>query len=146
MEGPATKRPHRVHRQEHAGKKRKLEDTTVSLPEKKRSRKGANSMAEELLASGCAITGEIILRVLRMWSFTQNVTRANVMPPDADFVFSETLGLVSTRNGKVTASRLTKRYPAVFQILAHWLRQAWPLSESFPFTSISVNKNYAARM
>ena len=62
MEGPATKRPRRVLRQEG---KRKLEDTTVSLPEKKRSRKGANSMAEELLASGCAITGEIILRVLR---------------------------------------------------------------------------------
>lgn len=147
MEGPATKRPRRVHRQERAGKKRKLvQDTAASLPEKKQSRKGANSMAEELLASGCAITGEIILRVLRTWSFTQNVTRANVMPPDADFVFSETLGLVSTRNGQVTASRLTKRYPAVFRILAHWLRQAWPLSDSFPFTSISVNKNYAARM
>ena len=144
MEGPATKRPRRVHRQE--GKRKLVQDTAVSLPEKKRSRRGANSMAEELLASGCAITGEIILRVLRMWSFTQNVTRANVMPRDADFVFSETLGLVSTRNGQVTASRLTKRYPAVFRILAHWLRQAWPLSDSFTFTSISVNKNYAARM
>ena len=143
MEGPATKRPRRVHRREG---KRKLEDTTVSLPEKKRSRKGANSMAEELLASGCAITGESILRVLRMWLFSENTTRANVMPRGVDFIFSDTLGLVSTRNGQVTASRLTKRYPAVFRILACWLRQAWPLSDSFPFTSISVNKNYAARM
>ena len=145
MEGPAAKRPRRVQRQERTGK-RKLVNTTVSLPEKKRSRKGANSKAEELLDSGCAITEEKILRVLRMWQFTENVSRANVMPRGVDFVFSETLGLVSTRNGQVTASRLTKRYPAVFRILAHWLRQAWPLSDSFPFTSISVNKNYAARM
>ena len=145
MEGPATKRPRRVQRQERAGK-RKLEDTTVSLPEEKRSRKGADSMAKELLNSGCATTGESILRVLRMWLFSENTTRANVMPRGVDFIFSDTLGLVSTRNGQVTASRLTKRYPAVFQILARWLRQAWPLSDSFPFTSISVNKNYAARM
>ena len=145
MEGPAAKRPRRVQRQERTGKRKLVQDTTVSLPEKKRSRKGANSKAEELLDSSCAITDEIILRVLRMWLFSENTTRANVMPRGVDFVFSETLGLVSTRNGQVTASRLTKRYPAVFQILAHWLRQAWPLADSFPFTSISVNKNYAAR-
>ena len=143
MEGPATKRPRRIHRQEG---KRKLEDTAASLPGEKRSRKGAHSKAKDLLDSGCAITGESILQVLRMWLFSENTTRANVMPRGVDFIFSDTLGLVSTRNGQVTASRLTKRYPAVFQILAHWLRQAWPFSDSFPFTSISVNKNYAARM
>ena len=81
-----------------------------------------------------------------MWQFTENVTRANVMPRGVDFVFSETLGLVSTRDGKVTVSKLTKRFPAVFHILALWLRRSWPLADRFPFTSISVNKNYAARM
>ena len=124
--------------------KRKL--TQVVAPEKKRSRKDANLLAEGLLASGCSISGEHILRVLRLWQFTENVTRVNVMPRGVDFVFSETLGLVSARDGKVTASRLTKRYPAVFQILARWIRHAWPLADRFPFTSISVNKNYAARM
>ena len=146
MEGPpATKRPRRIQRQERAGKRRSAQDSAESLPEKKRSRKDANSLAEKLLASGCSISDDKVLRVLRMSQFTENTTRVNVMPQNATFVLSDTLGLVSTRNGKVTASRLTKRYPAVFQILARWLRQAWPLPH-FPFTSISVNKNYAARM
>ena len=143
MEGPHTKRPRSIQRQE--GKRKLVHDSAESPPVKKLSRKGANSLAEGLLASGCSISDDKVLQVLRMWQFTENVTRVNVMPRDADFVFSETLGLVSTRNGKVTASRLTKRYPAVFQILALWLRQAWSLPH-FPFTSISVNKNYAARM
>ena len=146
MEGPpATKRQRRIQRQERAGKRRSAQDSAESLPEKKRSRKDANSLAEKLLASGCSISDDKVLRVLRMSQFTENTTRINVMPQNATFVLSDTLGLVSTRNGKVTASRLTKRYPAVFQILARWLRQAWPLPH-FPFTSISVNKNYAARM
>ena len=145
MEGPATKR-RRIQRQDRAAKRKTTQDAAESVPEKKRSRKGANTEAEVLLASGCAITDETILRVLRLWQFTENVTRANVMPRGVDFVFSETLGLVSTRDGKVTVSKLTKRFPAVFQILALWLRRSWPLADRFPYTSISVNKNYAARM
>ena len=144
MEGPGTKR-RRIQRQDRAAKRKTTQDAAASVPEK-RSRKGANTEAEVLLASGCAITDETILRVLRMWQFTENVTRANVMPRGVNFVFSETLGLVSTRDGKVTVSKLTKRFPAVFQILALWLRQSWPLADRFPYTSVSVNKNYAARM
>ena len=132
MEGPATKRPRRIQRQDRAGKRKLTPDTAASLPEEKRSRKAANSKAEELLDSGCAITGESILQVLRMLQFSENTTRANVMPRGVDFILSETLGLVCTRNGQVTASRLTKRHPAVFRILAFWLRQTWPLADSFP--------------
>ena len=99
MEGPATKRPRRICSQaeERAGK-RKLTRVTAA-PEKKRSRKGANSEAEGLLASGCSISDEKILQVLRLWQFTENVNRTNVTPRDAPFVLSETLGLVFTLVG-----------------------------------------------
>ena len=145
MAAPPTKRPRRCEQVARAGK-RDLAPDTASPPEKKRSRKGANSEAEGLLASGCAISDYKVLQVLRLWKFTENVTRVNVMPRDAAFVLSDTLGLVSTRTGVVSASRLTRRYPAVFEILSLWLRQSWPLAPRFPFTSISVNYNYAARM
>ena len=145
MEGPGTKR-RRIQRQDRAVKRKAAQDAAASVPENKRSRKLANTEAEVLLASGCAITDETILRVLRQFEFSPNMTRANVMPRGVDFVFSETLGLVSTRNGKVTVSKLTKCFPAIFHILALWLRHSWPLADRFPFTSISVNKNYAARM
>ena len=112
----------------------------------KRSRRSANMMAKELLASGAAIGDDKVLRVLRRWEFSKNESRANVIPSDATFVFSDTLGLVSSRTGGVFVSRITKRYPAVFELLSSWVRQAWPLSPRFPFTSISLNFNYAARV
>ena len=115
-------------------------------PKPKRSRKGANSDAEALLSSGCAITDDKVLQILSSWKFSENISRANVMPRDSAFVLSDTLGLVCTRDGKVTPSRLTKRYPAVFKVFSCWARQAWPLAPPFPFTSISVNCNYSARI
>lgn len=33
----------------------------------------------------------------------------------------------------------------MFEFFSSWVRQAWPLAPPFPFTSISVNYNYAAR-
>ena len=146
MEGPpATKRPRRIHGQERAGKRKLAQDTAASLPEK-RSCRGANSEAERLLDAGGAIGDDKVLRVLRLWQFSENTTRANVMPRDASFVLSDTLGLVSTRTGVVTASRLTKRYPAVFQLFSTWASQAFPLAPRFSFTSVNVNYNYAARI
>ena len=43
-------------------------------------------------------------------------------------------------------SRLTRRYPAVFELFCYWVRRTWPLALPFPFTSISVNYGYAAKL
>ena len=141
MADPPTKRPRRCQQAGSAGKRALVPDTA---PEQKRSRKIASADAEALLSSGCAITDDKVLQILRSWKFSENVSRANVMPRGSAFVLSDTLGLVCTRDGKVTPSRLTKRWPAVFKVFASWARQAWPLAPPFPFTSISVNYNYAA--
>ena len=143
MEGPPAKRQRRS--KPGAGLSKRARDPEDATTPVKRSRKRANSEAEGLLASGCAVSGEKVLRVLRSWKFSENVSRVNVMPRDAHFVLSDTLGLVCTRTGAVSVSRLTNQYPAVFQVLCAWLRHAWPLADRFPFTSISVNCNYAAQ-
>ena len=143
MEGPPAKRQRPS--KPGAGLSKRAPDPDRATPPVKRSRKRANSEAEGLLASGCAVSGEKVLRVLRSWKFSENVSRVNVMPRDAHFVLSDTLGLVCTRTGAVSVSRLTNQYPAVFQVLCAWLRHAWPLADRFPFTSISVNCNYAAQ-
>ena len=147
MEGPIAKRPRRAQGvpAERAGT-RQLAQDTASPPENKRSRKRANLVAEELLASGVAVDDEAVLTVLRSFKFSENTNRPNVAPAGAPFVLSDTFGLVSTRTGAVSVSRLTRRHPAVVRLLSAWVKRAWPSSPCFPFTSISVNYGYAARM
>ena len=69
MKGPATKRPRRIQRQDRAAKRKLTQDTEASLPEKKRSRKGADLKPKELLDSGCAIGDGQVLQVLRLWKY-----------------------------------------------------------------------------
>ena len=126
--------------------KKRAPDPEHATTPAKRSRKRANELAEVELASADLVTDRSLLRVLRAWLFTPNVNRANVMPRDASFVLSDTLGLVSTRQGVVVVSRLTKLYPAVFELMAAWVAGAWPSSPRFVWSSISVNFNYAARI
>ena len=146
MEGRAAKRPRRSESGPTRPEKRALASEASSTPLKKRSRERANLVAEEMLASRCAIDDEQVLTVLRRWKFSENANRPNVTPADAPFVLSDTFGLVSTRTGAVSVSRLTRRHPAVLQLLSAWVKRAWPSSSCFPFTSISANYGYAARM
>lgn len=141
---PAPKRQRRSAEGQGLSKKRARAPNNP-VPSAKRSRKSANLLAEELLGSKKPVTDQSILRVLRAWRFTENTNRINVTPIDEAFVYSDTLGLVSSRTGVVSASRQTKLYPAVFRLMAAWVAGAWPLLP-FPFTSISVNFNYAARI
>ena len=146
MEDPPA--PKRQRRSEagpaHSKKRACAPDNATPSKILKRSRKSANLLAEELLASGRPVTDDSILRVLRSWKFSENNNRVNVKG-DAAFVLSDTLGLVSARTGVVSASRLTRGYPAVFKLMSYWVREAWPLSSNFPFTSVSVNFDYAAQ-
>ena len=111
-----------------------------------RSRRKANMLAAEKLTRG-QITEKDVLEILSLWYFSHNTNRANVFPIGATSVESDTLGLVRSRTGRVTATSLTKRAPAVFEILSRWLKESLPaiFQEPFAFTSISVNHGYAAR-
>ena len=100
-----------------------------------RSRRKANMLAAEKLTRG-QITDKDVLEMLGLWYFSHNTNRANVFPIGATSVESDTLGLVRSRTGRVTATSLTKRAPAVFEILSRWLKESLPaiFQEPFAFT------------
>ena len=52
------------------------------------------------------------------------------------WVYSDTLGVVRSRDGKLLLTRVTRDYPKFFQLLCAWIRDARPvgLKENFPFT------------
>jgi len=118
-------------------------DRLRSTSETRRSKRLAQKIAEEILSKQGLVTEAHILKVLRAWQFKNNTTRQNVMPNGVESVFSDTLGLVQSRTGLVVLTKPTRKYPAVFKLLARWLYDHVP--ESFPFTSISVNFAYNAR-
>ena len=100
----------------------------------------------ELLAKE-KVGDDAVLQVLRLWYFKENKNRANVTPEGSTSVFSDTLGLVKTRDGKILCSTATAKYWAVLALFARWLAEHLPscFRMLFPFSSISVNFAYAAR-
>ena len=88
-----------------------------------------------------------VLSVLRLWYFKANKIRANVMPEGTTSVFSDTLGLVKTRVGKILCGTATSKYWAVTALFARWLAEHLPrcFAMLFPFSSISVNFAYGAK-
>ena len=90
----------------------------------------ANDHAKEILQcrrnAGQNINEEDVLSVLRMWSFSKNVGRQNVQPDGAQYVLSDTLGLVGDRRGNTIASKHTFAYPHVSKICNQYLRECAP--------------------
>ena len=113
-----------------------------------RRRREANGKAAEILGSGRPISDADVLAVLSLWRFRKNSSRLNVLPSGTDFVSSDTLGLVCDRKGTVLVDSGTRKWPSVLRLLATWLKHRKPaaLEMDFPFTSISVNHNYSARL
>ena len=83
---------------------------------------------------------------MRAWKFSRNKTRRNVFPDGASFVFSDTLGLVRSRTGRICITSITRRNTHALRLFSAWLRAVRPDEKEFPFTSISINCNYAARI
>ena len=112
----------------------------------RRSRRAASKLAEDHLEKD-AISDAEILSVLELWHFKQNNKRINVLPAGANFVHSDTLGLVKTRMGTVVVTKITNQHRPVFALMCRWLSENMPavFKQPFPFTSISVNYGYAAR-
>ena len=117
-------------------------------PACKRRRRDADALATELLDAGRQLSDADVLAVLSRWSFRPNKNRQNVLPEGADFVYSDTLGLTRDRKGTVAVDAYTRQLPNVFRFLGKWIKQRRPveLAHDFPFTSISLNYNYAARL
>ena len=120
-----------------------------SEPPRKRRRKDADALATELLASkGRLLSDADVLAVLSRWTFQKNKNRQNVIPNGSEFVYSDTLGLTKDRRGTIAVDAYTRERPNLFRFLGAWIRQRRPteLVHDFPFTSISLNYNYAARL
>ena len=66
-----------------------------------RSRKKAEAMAEQVLQRGGLVSDEDILMVLRVWRFRRNKSRLNVMRENETWVYSDTLGIVRSRDGRL---------------------------------------------
>ena len=117
-------------------------------PARKRRRKDADTLATELLASRRLLSDADVLSVLSRWTFQKNKNRQNVIPDGSEFVYSDTLGLTKDRRGNIAVDAYTRDRPSVFTFLCEWLKQRKPteLVLDFPFTSISLNYNYAAKL
>jgi len=110
----------------------------------------ADKHAEKYLADATRerrlINDEEVEFVLSTWGFARNTTRQNVLPGDKEWVWSDTIGLLRDRCGDIHLTKATVRYPAVVAILNRWLTERLPKeAESFKFTTLNLNKNYAAK-
>lgn len=89
-----------------------------------------------------------VLRVLEAFPFKKNKYRYNVMKRGGKWVYSSALGVVSMRNGRCGRSNLTHGCPNVVRLLSRWIRESCSeeYGKHFPFTTINVNKGFAAEL
>ena len=66
------------------------------------------------------------------------------MRQDEEWVFSDTLGVVRSRDGRLVGTKVTSEHPHFMELLCTWIRDASPFAKTFPFTSISLNYDYGA--
>ena len=85
------------------------------------------------------VSSQMLVSVLDLWYFKKNTTRQNVLPQNAEYIYSDTFGLVSSRDGKVVASSVT-RFDFFFKLLCRYLDDHLPENlGNFVFSSISLN-------
>jgi len=110
----------------------------------------AQREAKEVLSSavGRSLCDADILRVLRIWAFSENSLRKSVLPEGRAFVHSDILGMIATRDGRAIATQTTRDCPDVVRLLCRWLKERRPsdLTQDFTFTSLILNSGYAARL
>ena len=123
-----------------------------SLPMIERRRR-ADAIAFEYISTCSSISDAQIQCILMTWGFAQNTSRKNVAPPSAEFVWSETFGLVYDRVGRWVESTVTRLFPNVAKCLNKWLEsrvtklkhRAFPNpSLDWRWTAITANRGYAA--
>lgn len=107
----------------------------------------ANEMAKRKLAAKRRISDQDLVDVLRIWGFSDNASRINVLPKGVKSVHSDTLGVIRTRNGIYRIFDPTTRYPSVTTLVCQWFHQnkGSEIPEKFAFTGININANYAGK-
>lgn len=138
-------------------RKRKAVTTQVMAASKGLSKRTGNNgpckaetRASEILGDrDHRISDSDVLEVLRLWKFRKNRNRTNVMRPGQICVESEMLGVVFARMYcKCGIAAATRRCPAVTKLLCQYINDNPPsgirLGECFPFTTICINRGYAA--
>ena len=112
-----------------------------------RSKPQANDLAEKILARGALVTEADVLAVLSLWRFKSNTDRQNVIPLGQEAVFSDTLGLVQSHDGRVVPTSSTRKYKHFSALQCRYINDHIPQElERFVFSSISVNYDYAAKV
>jgi len=110
----------------------------------------ANREAEKYLAKaekeGRPVAEAEVEETLSLWGFQRNAARVNVFPDGKDWVWSDNLGLTRDRHGDIHLTFATKEYPSVIKVLVQWITARLPPeADSFRFTSLNLNCNYAAK-
>lgn len=83
--------------------------------------------------------------VLTQWGFARNPNRVNVMREGQSWVWSDTLGLLRDRIGDIHLTQSSEKYPEFVGVINKWLMDRLPADmKPFVWTSLNVNKNYAA--
>ena len=136
MPSPPAKRKRREE-ERRPGKRSCNDASSVGEAPPKLSRKHANALAEDFVRPGGIVTDSAVLAVLRLWRFSNNVSRENVRPRGQSYIHSDTLGALMSRTGRISITKATKEHPAVFRLLALWLKSWFPHDRPFPFTSIN---------
>jgi len=112
-------------------------------------RRAAQAKAKAILKRGTPITDDDVLSCLQLWGFQENTSRLNVTPAGQKFVYSDTIGLQKMMTmEKTLLTRGSRRYPEFTRLIVQWLTSRLPadMRETFRFTSININKNYAGRI
>lgn len=100
--------------------------------------------------TGRKISDHDVTFVLDAWTFRKNDKRRNVIPDGKNFVNSEMLGLISIRAyRKLVVAQQSAKYPSVTKLLCQYVYDNPPpglqKGDRFPFTTICINKDYAAK-
>ena len=112
-------------------------------------RRAANELAREAMADlkkGEHPSDTVVLKALRLWGFHKSTSRQNVLPEGHEWVHSDTLGIIEERKThSLSISNPCKSHEYFVRLISSWARKRSPNGE-LPFTTISLNKNYAGRL
>jgi len=105
----------------------------------------SKKVLEEVAKAKRKITEHEVVRVLNQWGFAKNPNRINVMREGITWVHSDTIGAMARRDGLILPTATTAKYPNFVKVITTYLADHMPkeLKDSFVFTSININKDYA---
>jgi len=112
-------------------------------------RRAADEFARGVLSGleeGERPSDAVVLKTLRLWGFDKNTSRQNVLPEGHEWVHSDTLGVIESRGDhSMIITGACAGHENFVRLLSSWARKRSPNGD-LPFTTISLNKNYAGRM